>query len=272
MSKKIGAMTITFGDVCENHVRMQKLGALAPRGFSIQDLEQAQRKFETAGWKCELVDLNELLTTSGSQAPGPEGAPAAVLVIREGVPALVSDIDTGNNDAVDALEAQLLALDWDKKAFMYGRVVNKHARWNLCFASADQEPQYELGLGRVVSFDNVPLLNNIKTGLEDILGEVGQGLCAEGNLYFDLSQCGIGYHGDGERRKVIASRLGATMPICYQWFQNSKPIGRKATIMLNHGDMYIMSEKAVGTDWKLKKTPTLRHAAGAAKFTTVPDA
>jgi hypothetical protein len=36
--------------------------------------------------------------------------------------------------------------------------------------------------------------------------------------------------------------------------------------MLNHGDIYIMSDKAVGYDWKKRKIPTLRHAAGCKKF------
>ena len=30
-----------------------------------------------------------------------------------------------------------------------------------------------------------------------------------------------------------------------------------------------MSEKAVGTDWKKKVMPTLRHATGTVKFTTI---
>ena len=30
-----------------------------------------------------------------------------------------------------------------------------------------------------------------------------------------------------------------------------------------------MSEKAVGTDWKRKKFPTLRHAAGCEKYTKI---
>jgi hypothetical protein len=30
--------------------------------------------------------------------------------------------------------------------------------------------------------------------------------------------------------------------------------------------MYVMSEKAVGTDWKKKKIYTLRHATGASPF------
>jgi hypothetical protein len=37
------------------------------------------------------------------------------------------------------------------------------------------------------------------------------------------------------------------------------------------GDVYVMSEKAVGTDWLKKNTLTLRHAAGCAEFTTIKE-
>ena len=33
-------------------------------------------------------------------------------------------------------------------------------------------------------------------------------LMAEGNYYFDTTKCGIGFHGDTERRKVVAVRTG----------------------------------------------------------------
>jgi hypothetical protein len=32
-----------------------------------------------------------------------------------------------------------------------------------------------------------------------------------------------------------------------------------------------MSEKAVGTDWKRRVIPTLRHAAGCHKYLTIAD-
>lgn len=71
----------------------------------------------------------------------------------------------------------------------------------------------------------------------------------------------IGYHGDSERKIVIAMRLGTeSMPFYYQWFQRSSAIGKNIKIVLNPGDVYVMSEKAVGTDWKKKIIPTLRHA------------
>ena len=36
--------------------------------------------------------------------------------------------------------------------------------------------------------------------------------------------------------------------------------------MLNTGDIYIMSEKAVGSDWRKSSMYTLRHAAGCNKY------
>jgi hypothetical protein len=59
------------------------------------------------------------------------------------------------------------------------------------------------------------------------------------------------------------------MPFCYQWYRNGAPVGERIKFELNGGDVYAMSEKAVGTDWKSKKILTLRHAAGCDKFTTV---
>ena len=82
-------------------------------------------------------------------------------------------------------------------------------------------------------------------------------------MYYDIKKCYIGFHGDTERKIVMAVRLGATIPIHYRWYQEGKPIeGKEWSININDGDMYIMSDKAVGTDWKRRKIKTLRHAAG----------
>ena len=41
--------TITFGDVAENHARMQKIGTLHENGYSIEQLEMVQSKLEALG-------------------------------------------------------------------------------------------------------------------------------------------------------------------------------------------------------------------------------
>jgi hypothetical protein len=63
--------------------------------------------------------------------------------------------------------------------------------------------------------------------------------------------------------------MGASMPLYYRWYQNSLPVSEPIKVTLNDGDMYIMSEKAVGFDWLKKKVATLRHATGCSKYTDV---
>lgn len=105
--------------------------------------------------------------------------------------------------------------------------------------------------------------------MPEILGEIANDLVVEGNYYYDIKKCGIGYHGDSERSKVVGVRLGATIPICYQWYIRHKPVGENMRFDLNHGDLYIMSEKAVGNDWKRSTFHTLRHAAGSKNFISI---
>jgi hypothetical protein len=248
--------TITFGDQAENHAGMQVIGRRvnAGDGFAPEDLEGMRLLWEAMGARCELYDLKELghLKDGGAED-------ACVLVIRGAMGALELD--------ADAMFAEQAGLDHDKKAFMYGRVVQKKARWNVCFGEAPQEPDYEAKKGRVVAWDEVPLLREFREVLPFMFGEKAEDLYGEGNYYYDVKKCGIGFHGDGERRKVVALRLGAAMDIHYQWYLRSEPIGERIVISLGHGDVYVMSEKAVGTDWKCKKKMTLRHAAGCAAFT-----
>jgi len=52
------------------------------------------------------------------------------------------------------------------------------------------------------------------------------------------------------------------MPFMIQAYHKSKPVGPQTTIKLRRGDVYIMTSKAVGTDWLHSSKVTWRHAAG----------
>jgi hypothetical protein len=268
--------TITFGDMAENHVGMQKIGTMATNGFSLVDMEKAKRWFEGKGVVCELVNLEEMVEASHRSG---NTSNSYMLIARKGLNAILqennlngdaktSSDDVGNNGKTmsDLFYEEQDKLAKDTHAFMYGRVVEKHARHNLCFGPESQEPSYTEGKGRVICYDDVPLLNKVRLQLPNIMGSIADNLVAEGNYYYDLSKCGIGYHGDSERRKVVGVRIGASFPLCFYWFQNSNPISERATFTINHGDVYMFSEKATGCDWKKKIIPTLRHAAGCDKF------
>ncbi len=189
-------ITITFGDQGENHVGMEKIGQLADNGFDYDDLYKAKNIFDQENIATELYHLGE---------------EAYILIARQAANHLAQPY------TLKDLFNEQTSLPWDTKAKMYGRVVNKKARYNLCYADYEQEPDYESGRGRVINFDSVPLLNQLKNSLPLYLGDKAENLMAEGNYYYDINKCGIGYHGDAEIRKVIALRLGASMPLYYQW-------------------------------------------------------
>lgn len=254
--------TLTFGDVAENHARMVKHGVMADRGFTRDELITTKRWFKSKGATTKLIKLHNYLPDDISNEIK-KANKAWILVIKNGVNLILND-----NNGATALYDEQNALPKDMKALMYGRVVSKHARHNLCFGDNAIASNYEVGQGTVVAFDDVPLTKRIRETLGTILPSMND-LQLEGNYYYDVNTCGIGWHGDGERFKVVGIRLGATIPLVYCWFHNNKPITNiinENDMKLDHGDIYIMSEKAVGNDWKKKNSYTLRHAAGSKKY------
>ena len=242
-------ITLTFGDCAENHRGMQAIGEKKTEGLQHHELMLAKLNFEDKGVECVLVDLRDYLPEEEKT----KAESAYILIARKGCQVFASP---------DDLMKEQTALMWDEKAFMYGRVVQKKARHNLCYSDFDQEAEYEKGKGTVVAFDRLPNLKRMRQQLPEFFGDKAFRLQCEGNRYYDVKKTYIGFHGDTERRMVIAARLGSDFPIHFQWFQDSKPIGTLYSEVLKHGDVYVMSEKAVGCDWKRKKIFTLRHAAG----------
>ena len=251
-------ITITFCDVCENHVGMQNTGILSHRGLLVKELVAIGDNYRKKGYEIELIRLDKVIKPNV-----PEGIvieKAAVLVVR-------GFLGKNGLPSNKNMMKEEMSLDWDKKAFMKGRVVNKIARHNLCYSEKDQEPDYENKKGRIISFDNLPLLKKVRNEIST-MNKLTVNLNAEGNLYYDTNKCSIKFHGDYERKIVIALRLGASedLPLKYAWFHRTEPVSEVYSINLNAGDLYIMSAKAVGQDWKNSSQATLRHAVNA-KFT-----
>jgi len=247
------ACTLTFGDRAENHKGMQIIGTSTDHGFTGDELLGTQQWFISRGHACHIYDICTLLPPEYQAA----AIPAYLLVAYQGLSSIVD---------ADLLYREQQGLTKDTQALMYGRVVNKQARHNLCFADYHQEASYQQGQGTVVAFSEVPHLGCLRDSWTNVIGDSASNLYAEGNYYYDLQKCGIGYHGDSERKKVVAVRLGASFPLCYQWYYQSNSVGQRGIISLGHGDIYMMSDKAVGYDWKKKNIRTLRHAAGSDKY------
>ena len=243
------AICITAGEQSENHSGMEINGnGLATEGFTIEDLLKYKDLLEQKEIRCEYYRLDEDKT---------KVEPAGLLIIRNGVKGLIDE--EPSNMLVEQLGYKWDMKYWDTRR---KRVLNLRARYNVCYGNEGQEPNYEEKKGTIISYTQTPILDKWRKSLKIIFGEKCADLEVEGNYYYNTDKCGIGFHGDAERKKVIACSLGTSRPIHWQWYHYSKPIGKRFKLTLNSGDMYIMSEKTTGYDWKLRSKKTLRHAAG----------
>ena len=246
--------TLTFGDAGENHTGMEMLGTLGTPGSGFSNKELISM------WK--FLAEKEIIAEFHNLSL--ETNDAGILIIRNFL----------DSDGANELLEELAGLRWDTQYWdtRRGRVLNKLARANLVIVDGvTQTADYENKKGTIVDTFSLPIFKETKDKLRDLINESSNtdkadNLICEGNQYRDRKKCGIGYHGDTERRKVIAIRLGESMPMHWQWFYRHKPVGETFKYLLNHGDMYVMSEKAVGTDWRCSSRYTLRHAAGADRY------
>lgn len=127
------------------------------------------------------------------------------------------------------------------------------------------------------------------------------------NHYYDrlcgIGRHGDIERGNGDSRGMVnCLKLGYSIPLLFSWYYKCKPVGlhtalpsesigiksahfplvefkggkkdRKwttstvaAVVKLGHGNYYQMSAKAIGKDWKSSSKYTLRHCAGASKYT-----
>ena len=293
-------MSLTCAPGGENHAGMEIIGRMPVKGegFTASDIEGLGTYFEDKAevWINEagiepvtVLNLNTLSGENTIMGLGTEDQ-ARVLLLRNWVqstfePTTVEDIykeliaDTWDAEYLDKNKYRTEVVD-GVETKVRGKRMNKRARTNLCYvAGREQEPDVWKGKGRIVDLKKKTALNQavdrLRNMIEVGLIEIGSKTkveinVVEGNRYYNLKNTGIGFHGDTERVVVICISIGCdNYPMRWQWFKDGMPLGNPIDITLNCGDVYIMGEKAVGADWKLRSIYTLRHAAGAKKFTSL---
>ena len=86
-----------------------------------------------------------------------------------------------SSEEANALYEEQQALDWDNKYYDTRRkkVLNKRRRHNLMYAEEGQEPDYENKKGRIVAWDNVPMLKQAVDRLKELGGEKAENLVGD---------------------------------------------------------------------------------------------
>ena len=229
----------------------QALGQCAERGFSPEQLRALHAKLSAEG---SAVSSRLYELTSACRAAG--ASDANVLVVK--LPA----------DVADGAYAEMRdSVKYSRYAFRYGRRVTSRSR-NIAYVSGEpcgEDP--ESNAPEVVAWRDVPHCQRVREFLNDLLCDT-EAVHAVAIRYADIRECGIRWHGDAERRKTLVTRLGPNSkrhPFWLMWYHNHAPVSDPIRIDIEHGEVCIPSEKAVGTDCKRYIIPTLRHATGFLK-------
>ena len=241
------------------HVGGTEFGdGIREHGFSVQELKDIQQK--VGG---EYISISDNLPKNLR-----DDNEAGILVIRssgnEG-----SSIPVSKTFADQLYNEQKSKVDYDSKFWdnRRSKTLNKQARKNIVFGEEEVVHSDDYKQCSIKAFSSLPQLSRFKDLLPRALGQKAVGLNAEGNHY-DHSKSGIGFHGDSERKIVVCLSLGKTSVLRYQWRMpgSSEHKHEPVDVTVNHGDVYIMSEKATGFDWKLRSKVRVVHGAGHSNY------
>jgi len=196
-----------------------------------------------------------------------DGNDASIMLVKNGAELFLNEDEGEVTSAADSLFNEQQELDYDTKFYntRQRKTLNKRARYNTTFGECDIKHNDDYSIPTCHAFP--PLLSKFRSGLSKLLGPKADDLKAEGNFYFE-PKSGIGYHGDEERKVVICLSLGSTSTIRFNWRLpgTSEHTLPPTSITCEHGDVYIMSEKATGWDWKMRSKVRVVHGAGSAKY------
>lgn len=231
-------------------------------GFKQTDFDKLEIALKTKEINFERIHLNLLLPADMRD----QSEFAELFIIPNGIEMLTSKA------AKDEIFTFLNDCEFDEQGYHYGKLRKKYSEQSLEFAN-DIERKSNLAqkISTIVDVKKIPHVVAIrkqlaemmdKPNIENGIGEVNRYLNTDKNP----NQCGVGPRGYAQCREVIAFRLGHEMKFSYQWFFKCLPIGQRFERILLGGTIYLMSKKAVGYDYKLRKILTLRHFAGSGKF------
>lgn len=262
MTKKRTAISLKFGDTEREllgKLSSMTLGSYYSYGLTEKQLVEIHQKFPE---QSTLTSFRKI----------PDHPDASILVLHGGVDLLVGE------GHYQKLLQEMESQEPDKKHRSKGVISKRRQYHALSFSNFSQPTDYENQSCRVINFEEVPNLLALRRQLQDLIGELPYLTC-DALYYFDLDNKHVGYRTGGCRyRKIeIGVRLGEPMKIKFHWCYNFRPDGTDPMVIeVNPGDIYFLSEKAVGTEHfhktkNKKEIYTLIHSAGTDLFLETED-
>ena len=191
----------TLSPTAEHHAGMQISGNIDHVPIPASTASSVASWFESQGYDVTNIDLS---VATGVPVDG------GVLHVKNGASRLCD---------VDRMWDTFIGLPKDSQYLdRGGNVRNKHKRSNVNVGPHAESADIERGVGTTVAFSSAPEVSKLLRGLTQFGGGLDQIEVAEGNFYHTPVQCGIGLHGDSERKFAVGVSMGRTRYLEFQSF------------------------------------------------------
>lgn len=253
----IPTATITLSENIMHFSSMQNFGQKAENGFSNDDLIKVYNLFPSG--TCEIINLKDILPKTLYEIPD-----AYILIIREQFKIYADEIlNTMISQEGSNSEGIITGVSWDDYRIHNSKLVESKLHKKLVFL--DIQELYKLPFstienrGTIYNIRRIPHLFKLNEVFNSLFNER---LYAEGTYYYNTNECYTPMHQKKERKKVINLHLGSSFPLHFCWYHQSQKVSDMKTIQINHGDLYIMSEIAIGNIKESKTKLYLKHSMG----------
>uniref|UniRef100_A0A6C0BD42 Uncharacterized protein n=1 Tax=viral metagenome TaxID=1070528 RepID=A0A6C0BD42_9ZZZZ len=254
-SKMESSFTLTFSDCIKSYLGSEVIGQKSSTGISNENILLIYQMFPN---NCEIYNLKDMLPPTIRDFPD-----VLVLVIRN----FINDI---SNELLKVLTSNeslndkyITGISWDRFKYRGINLVETKQKYNLIFC--DLQDGYKRdsdiinGVATIYNSLRIQPLNYLENFIQSIIP--GR-YFIEGNCYYDNKKCYTSMCRDKERKKAIGIRLGCDFPLNFRWYHGTIQCSSTKSIILKHGDIFIMSELATG-NMKEKITKLyLKHSEG----------
>ena len=146
-----------------------------------------------------------------------------------------------------------------------GKLKIRRAHKTMAFGVEGRDASDDYTQPTVTAFSEVPMMDKIRTSLQNLLGNRTADLEVDGTKYHTSfhekgddgkpmkKNSNKGWHGGDKRTIVIGVCLGAPVTLSFIWRlpgSQKNLDDTKVSVSLTHGDVYVMSEIAIGSNWK----------------------
>lgn len=254
---QLPAITISLSESVSHGNDMWRIGIKSETGFSNDEL--ITFFYSLPQGSCELINLKDILPTTLHDIPD-----AYILIIRciyleyaNKIFSTMVNVESSNE------EGNITGIQWDNQRFNKDKIVENKLHSKLLFLDIGSEYKVPFNpfekRGTIYNVRRIPELFRFATEMSSLLM---RSFYIEGTNYYNTNECYSPLSQNKESKHVVNLHLGSSIPLHFRWFHNTTEVSNVKSIQLNHGDVYLMNEIALGAAKESKTKLFLKHGIG----------